>query len=103
MLHTLSTREMSVVLYIALCLFITSFSQGADPDTAEASEPPPSVSAESDEAAPKRAVARKSTASRKQEHLQTNTTKWEYEGTISSVDVKPIAKESFKSHVCTIK
>jgi len=76
---------------------------GADPDTAEASEPPPSVSAESDEAAPKRAVARKSTASRKQEHLQTNTTKWEYEGTISSVDVKPIAKESFKSHVCTIK
>ena len=73
-------------------------------DTESSETPPPvnTASGESDEA-PKRAVARKSTASRKPEHQQTVTTKWEYEGTISTVDIKPLSKEPFKSHICGVK
>ena len=52
--------------------------------------------------APKRAVARKSTASRRIEHQQP-TTKWESEGTVSQVEVRSATPQTFSRHQCSPK
>ena len=94
---------------VSICQAFTTriyenYSKGADPECTDTSETPPTTASnDSDGAAPKRAVARKSTASRKHEYLPTTTTKWEYEGTVSSVDVKPVVKELFRTHICSVK
>ena len=78
--------------------------KGADPEGTDSSETPPATASnESGASAPKRAVARKSTASRKSEFQPPTTTRWEYEGTVSAVDVKPVSKEPFQSHICSVK
>ena len=78
--------------------------KAADPDHSESRDtsetPPPLASVESD--IPRRSVARKSTTTTRKPE-QSATTRWEYEGNVTSTDVKPVAKDPFKSHICSAK
>ena len=80
------------------------FFKAADPDHSESRDtsetPPPLASVESD--IPRRSVARKSTTTTRKPEPSA-TTRWEYEGNVTSTDVKPVAKDPFKSHICSAK